>query len=125
QFISGYQDVDIALDPVPYSGGLTTCESLFMGVPVITLAGEFFAARHSVSHLCNVGLSDCVTNSTEAYVDRAVSIASDLQALAIRRAGLRQQVLESPLCDAPRFGRNLGNALRDVWREYCQSHGGA
>ncbi len=125
QFISGYQDVDIALDPVPYSGGLTTCESLFMGVPVITLAGEFFAARHSVSHLCNVGLSDCVTNSAEAYVDRAVSIASDLKALAILRAGLRQQVLESPLCDAPRFGRNLGNALRDVWREYCQSHGGA
>lgn len=121
QFISGYQDVDIALDPVPYSGGLTTCEALFMGVPVITLAGEFFAARHSISHLCNAGLFDCVTDSAQVYVDRAVAIASDTEALAARRASLRKQVLESPLCDAPRFGRNFGNALRGVWREYCHS----
>ncbi len=120
QFISGYQDVDVALDPIPYSGGLTTCEALFMGVPVITLAGDFFAARHSVSHLSNVGLCDCVTDSTDSYVDKAVAMASDLEALASLRAGLRQRVLESPLCDAPRFGRNLGNALRSAWKECCQ-----
>lgn len=119
-FINGYQDIDIALDPFPYSGGLTTCEALFMGVPVITLAGDFFAARHSVSHLSNVGLEDCVTHTPEEYVDRAVAMARDVGMLAARRAGLRRQVLESPLCDAPRFGRNFGAALRFAWREHCR-----
>ena len=121
EFIEGYKDVDIALDPFPYSGGLTTCESMFMGVPVITLAGDFFAARHSVSHLSNVGLTDCVTESPEQYIDRAVAMSSDLEALAARRARLREQMLTSPLCDAKRFGRNLGAALRYAWQDYCHN----
>ncbi|UNC13399.1 hypothetical protein FE249_03675 [Acidiphilium multivorum] len=121
EFIEGYKDVDIALDPFPYSGGLTTCESMFMGVPVITLAGDFFAARHSVSHLSNVGLTDCVTESPEQYIDRAVAMSSDLEALAALRARLREQMLTSPLCDAKRFGRNLGAALRYAWQDYCRN----
>ncbi|HEX7389029.1 MAG TPA: hypothetical protein VF286_02880, partial [Acidiphilium sp.] len=118
-FLAGYNAIDIALDPFPYSGGLTTCESLFMGVPVITLAGEHFAARHSVSHLSNVGLTDCIAASPEAYVERAVTMAADIPSLADLRARLRQQTLASPLCDAPRFGRNLAKALRFAWRDYC------
>jgi predicted O-linked N-acetylglucosamine transferase (SPINDLY family) len=121
EFIAGYKDIDIALDPFPYSGGLTTCEAMFMGVPVITLAGDFFAARHSVSHLSNVGLTDCVTQTPEQYVDRAIAMSSDLGALAGRRAGLRERVLTSPLCDAKRFGRNLGAALRYAWQDYCRN----
>jgi Predicted O-linked N-acetylglucosamine transferase, SPINDLY family len=94
---------------------------MFMGVPVITLAGDFFAARHSVSHLSNVGLTDCVTESPEQYIDRAVAMSSDLEALAARRARLREQMLTSPLCDAKRFGRNLGAALRYAWQDYCRN----
>lgn len=119
-FIAGYREIDIALDPFPYSGGLTTCEALFMGVPVITLAGDFFAARHSASHLSNAGLADCVTETPPAYIERAVAMASDVRALATLRARLRQQVLGSPLCDGPRFGRNLGAALRFAWQDYCR-----
>jgi protein O-GlcNAc transferase len=120
-FIAGYRDVDIALDPHPYSGGLTTCEALFMGVPVITLAGDFFAARHSVSHLSNVGMAHCIAHSEDAYVALAVAMAADREGLAALRASLRQRVLNSPLCDAPRFGRNLGAALRFAWHQYCDA----
>lgn len=119
EFLAGYNKIDIALDPFPYSGGLTTCESLFMGVPVVTLAGEHFAARHSVSHLSNVGLLDCVTTSTDAYIDRAMELAKDLHALTELRAGLRRQVVASPLCDAARFGKSLGAGLRHAWHDYC------
>ncbi len=118
-FIAGYRAIDIALDPVPYCGGLTTCEALYMGVPVVTLAGEFFAARHSVSHLSNVGLHDWVTDSADDYVERAVTAATNIEQLAAIRSGLRSQMLASPLCDAPRFGRNLGAGLRQAWRGAC------
>ncbi|MCW8307650.1 hypothetical protein AruPA_11420 [Acidiphilium sp. PA] len=118
-FIASYRDIDIALDPYPYSGGLTTCEALYMGVPVITLAGDFFAARHSVSHLSNVGVEGCVATTPDEYIERAVAMASDLPALAALRARLRAQVLQSPLCDAARFGKNLGDALQYAWHEYC------
>jgi protein O-GlcNAc transferase len=118
-FLGQYGDVDIVLDPFPYSGGLTTCEALWMGVPTITLPGSFFAARHSVSHMSNAGLADWVSGSIEEYIDMAVARSSDLAPLAELRAGLREKVRHSPLCDAPRFGRNLGAALRHAWREWC------
>jgi predicted O-linked N-acetylglucosamine transferase (SPINDLY family) len=118
-FMGQYGDVDIVLDPFPYSGGLTTCESLWMGVPTIALSGEIFASRHSTSHLSNAGLADWVTASTEEYVQMAVARASDLHALAALRARLREQVRRSPLCDAPRFGRGLGAGLRLAWRAWC------
>jgi protein O-GlcNAc transferase len=118
-FMAQYGDVDIVLDPFPYSGGLTTCEALWMGVPTITLAGEIFASRHSTSHLSNVGLADWVTDSVGDYIEMAVSRAGNIPALAELRKGLRERVRLSPLCDAPRFGRNLGAALRHTWREWC------
>jgi predicted O-linked N-acetylglucosamine transferase (SPINDLY family) len=114
-----YGDVDIVLDPFPYSGGLTTCEALWMGVPTITLPGEIFASRHSASHLSNAGLADWVTASTHDYVEAAVARAADLPALADLRASLRERVRLSPLCDAPRFGRSLGTALRHAWQDWC------
>lgn len=115
EFLATYREIDIALDPFPYTGGLTTCEALFMGVPVVTLAGETFAARHSTSHLCNVGLSDWVATSKEEYLQRAIVATEDLDGLARLREGLRAQVIASPLCDAPRFGRSLGKALLSAW----------
>jgi protein O-GlcNAc transferase len=118
-FMGQYGDVDIVLDPFPYTGGLTTCEALWMGVPTITLAGEIFASRHSTSHLSNAGLIDWVTDSVDHYVEMAVARSSDTAALARLRSGLREQVRRSPLCDAPRFGRSLGAALRQAWRAWC------
>jgi protein O-GlcNAc transferase len=118
-FLREYNDVDIVLDPFPYSGGLTTCEALWMGVPTVTVPGEIFASRHSMSHLSNAGLTDWVAPDLPAYVELAVAKAKDLDALATLRSRLRGQVRVSPLCDAPRFGRNLGEALRYAWSEWC------
>jgi tetratricopeptide (TPR) repeat protein len=121
-FLGEYNQVDIVLDPFPYSGGLTTCEALWMGVPTVTLPGEIFASRHSASHLSNAGLADWVVADLDGYIDLALARAADPQALAVLRAGLRSRVKASPLCDAPRFGRNLGAALRHTWREWCARH---
>jgi len=119
-FMGQYGDVDMVLDPFPYSGGLTTCEALWMGVPTITLPGEIFASRHSASHMSNAGLPDWVAGSVQEYIDMAVARAADLATLATLRAGLREQVRRSPLCDARRFGRSLGAALRHAWRAWCE-----
>ncbi|NOG68772.1 tetratricopeptide repeat protein [Roseicella sp. DB1501] len=118
--LAAYGEVDIALDPFPYAGGLTVCEALWMGVPVVALAGDSFCARHAVSHLSNVGLPDWVARSEAEYVDLALARAGDLPALAGLRTGLRARVAASPLTDAPRFGRALAAALRGAWREWCE-----
>ena len=114
-----HNEVDLVLDPFPYSGGLTTCEALWMGVPVIALPGQTFAARHSASHLCNAGLPQFVAADLADYQRIALRWANDLPGLIELRAGLREQLRRSPLCDAPRFGRSLGAALRQAWREAC------
>jgi protein O-GlcNAc transferase len=118
-FLGEYNEIDIVLDPFPYSGGLTTCEALWMGAPTVTLPGEIFASRHSMSHLSNAGLGDWVGIDIATYTELAISKASDIGALAALRAGLRARVKASPLCDAARFGRNLGAALRSAWQDWC------
>jgi protein O-GlcNAc transferase len=118
-FMGEYGDIDIVLDPFPYSGGLTTCEALWMGVPTITLPGEIFASRHSASHMSNAGLPDWLAGSVKDYIEMAVARAADRRALSELRAGLRAKVRQSPLCDAPRFGRNPGAALRHTWQAWC------
>ncbi|WP_165943670.1 tetratricopeptide repeat protein [Roseicella aquatilis] len=117
--LATYADIDIALDPFPYTGGLTVCEALWMGVPVVTLAGDSFCARHALSHLGNVGLPDWVAESEADYVALALARAHDLPGLAALRAGLRARVAASPLTDAPRFGQALAAALRHAWRDWC------
>lgn len=119
EFLETYQRIDIALDTWPYSGGLTTCESLLMGVPVVTLPGPMFAGRHSASHLVNAGLPELVTNSWDEYRQRVVELANDLPNLAVIRAGLRTILKYSPVCDAPRFANHFNNALRAIWARYC------
>ena len=114
-----YGDIDIHLDPFPYSGGLTTCEALWMGVPTVTMPGESFASRHSSSHMANAGLGDWVAPDLAGYKALAAAKAADIAALAALRAGLRARVKASPLCDSRRFGRNLGAALRHAWQDWC------
>jgi predicted O-linked N-acetylglucosamine transferase (SPINDLY family) len=120
QLLAAYNGIDVALDPFPYSGGVTTCEALWMGVPVVTCPGETFASRHSLSHLSNAGLTETVAQDRSDYIERAVRLAGDLPHLAALRAGLRDQMARSPLCDGERFTRNLMTQLRNVWRQWCR-----
>jgi predicted O-linked N-acetylglucosamine transferase (SPINDLY family) len=115
ELLARYGQADIALDSLPYSGGLTTLEALWMGVPVITLPGRRFCSRHSLSHLSNAGLAELVARDAEDYVAKAVALARDQQRLAALRAGLRARLRESPVCDATRFARNFATAMRQAW----------
>lgn len=118
KLLETYNRVDIALDPFPYTGGATSAESLWMGVPVITHKGEDFLSRIGESICSNAGLADWIAADDEDYVTKAVLHASDLRRLATLRAGLRQQVLASPLFDAPRFARNFEAALWGMWQTW-------
>jgi predicted O-linked N-acetylglucosamine transferase (SPINDLY family) len=121
ELLACYHRVDVALDPFPYNGGLTTCEALWMGVPVVTCPGETFASRHSLSHLSNVGLTETIARDLDEYVELAVGLAEDLPRLSGIRGGLRERMARSPLCDGPRFARDLMSLLRQVWREWVEA----
>lgn len=122
-FISTYHRIDIALDPYPYSGGLSTCEALWMGVPVIALPGPTFAGKHAATHLYNTGLSEWIKDSAEDYVEWACKWASDLDGLSKLRISLRKQVQDSPLVDGAKFAKNLEKAFYDMWNEWIDKHG--
>jgi protein O-GlcNAc transferase len=124
QLLGAYAEIDIALDPFPYSGGLTTCEALWMGVPVITLTGNTFAGRHSTSHLSNVGLPELITTTPEQYVATALALAQDPQRLTTLRQNLRERMAASPLCDAKGYTRDLEAAYREMWVKYCEAISG-
>jgi predicted O-linked N-acetylglucosamine transferase (SPINDLY family) len=115
-----YNRIDIALDPWPYSGGLTTCEALLMGVPVVTFPGPTFAGRHSATHLVNAGLPELVVHSWEHYQRRVIELASDLDSLARIRGHLREVLMGSPVCDSQRFANHFGSAMRAIWQRYCE-----
>ncbi len=114
-----YDRMDIALDTFPYHGTTTTCEALWMGVPVVTLAGDVHVSRVGVSLLSNVGLPELIARNEDEYVSIAAELAGNLATLAGLRATLREQMKDSPLMDAPRFARNVESAYRDVWRRWC------
>ncbi|MCH8557618.1 MAG: FkbM family methyltransferase [Balneolia bacterium] len=118
--LDAYNRVDIALDPWPYSGGLTTCEALWMGVPVITYPGPTFAGRHAATHVHNAGFPEWIAGSWEEYTDKAVAMAADPERLAALRARLRDTVASSPLCDGKRFGKALSKAFREMWIAYAE-----
>jgi predicted O-linked N-acetylglucosamine transferase (SPINDLY family) len=113
-----YQQIDIGLDPFPYSGATTTCDALWMGVPVITCPGETFASRQSLTHILAVGLEELVARDLADYIERAVELATDQSRLVGMRAGLRERMAASPLCDGKRFATNLMSILHDVWERW-------
>ena len=116
-----YARVDIAVDTFPYNGTTTTCEALWMGVPVLSLAGQRHAGRVGASLLRAAGLADWLAESPEAFVAIARRRASDIGALATLRASLRQQVEASPLCDAESFTHRLETALLQACADTAQS----
>ncbi|RAU23541.1 hypothetical protein CU669_00075 [Paramagnetospirillum kuznetsovii] len=116
-----YNDVDIALDPFPFSGSTTSFQALSMGIPVITLPGETMVSRWSASMLRRVGLSELVATSPEDYVTLAVEAAGSVDHWRMRRAEIRDSVRASSLCDTGKWTRNLERLYRAVWRRH--SHG--
>jgi predicted O-linked N-acetylglucosamine transferase (SPINDLY family) len=116
-----YNRIDLALDTFPYSGGLTTCEACWMGVPVVTCPGETFASRHSLSHLSNMGLTQAIARDHADYVAKAIQLAADVPRLVKLRANLRERMARSPLCDFDRFVENFGAAMRRTWHTWCSS----
>jgi protein O-GlcNAc transferase len=115
-YLKAHAEVDVILDTFPFSGGTTTCEALWMGVPTLTLAGDTLLFRQGESLLTAAGLQDWVATSVAKYVDKAVALNDDLPRLATLRAGLREQVSVSPLFDTQRFARNFEDALWGMWQ---------
>jgi len=119
EHLGRYGEVDIALDPFPFNGATTTFQALWMGVPVVSLAGETFINRAAGSILHHAGLGDLVVDTPEAYVACARELAGNLEQLRTWRATLRERVATSPLCNAPAYARSVETAFGDMWRKWC------
>jgi protein O-GlcNAc transferase len=119
--LSVYQEIDVALDPFPYSGGITTCEALWMGAPVVTLPGQTFASRHALSHLTNGGVRGTIATDPDHYAQLAIDLVSNPDRLSAIRANLRTRLRQSPLCDLDAYAANLQERLRTVWRHWCDA----
>ncbi len=117
-----YADVDIALDPVPYNGGTTTLQALWMGVPVVVKAGGNFVSRMGASFMTAAGLSDWVAESDADYVRIAAAMARDRQALLALKRGLRERLQAAAAWDIDQYTRDFENALRQMWWAYCGGH---
>ena len=117
-FFQSYHHIDIALDSTPYNGGTTTCESLWMGVPVVTLRGERFCSRMSHSLLNNVGLAELSTSSERDYVECAVKLAKKLEKLEEIRRTLRVKMAASPICQAQQAARAVEEGYRRAWQMF-------
>lgn len=114
-----YNRVDVALDPFPYNGCTTSLDSLWMGVPFITLAGNSSLSRVGVSILTNAGLPELIADTEGGYAGIAAALALDMQKLKTLRAGLRDRIKQSPLMDGPRLTRYLEQAYREMWKRWC------
>ena len=120
-YFRSFDAVDVALDTMPFSGGTTTCDALWMGVPVITVPGARPSSRSAASILTTAGLGDWIASSPEDYVRLAVEFARDRTVLNGLRSSLRQKLRQSPLMDEERFVRDLEATYRQMWREWCES----
>lgn len=118
-YLAAYRQVDLALDPYPFTGGTTSFEALWMGIPFVTLRGDRMVSRQGVSILGNLGMADWIAADEDGYVAMAVEHSANLAKLAQLREGLRQRLLASPLCDAAAFAANLGEALTGMWAEHA------
>src|SRR5437667_10151971 len=119
-YLDQFNSIDIALDTFPYNGHTTTCDALWMGVPVVSLAGNTHVSRAGVSVLSNVGLSELVAESPEQYVAIAASLAGDFSRLELFRKELRHRMLRSPLLDAKGFTARLENSFCAIWKRWCE-----
>ena len=119
KYLSYYHRIDLALDPFPYTGHSTTLDGLWMGVPLVTLAGPTVVSRGSLSILSNLGLAELAVKNKADYVALAVALAQDRPRLRELRAGLRERLKRSVLMDANRFARQAESAYRTLWHKWC------
>jgi protein O-GlcNAc transferase len=119
-----YHRVDIALDPFPYNGTTTTCDALWMGVPVITLRGHRHAGRIGASLLTRIGLTDLIAHSIEEYVEIAVALAGNSGRLDDLRRALRPRMAASTMCDEGAFACKMEAAFRSMWQHWCAASPG-
>jgi len=115
-----YREIDIALDPFPYNGTTTTCEALWMGVPVVTLLGDRHAGRVGASLLTQIGMTDMIANSVQEYVDIALALAARPEYLHELRRSLRARMAASTLCDGYSFARKVEATFRTIWKHWCE-----
>lgn len=125
EHIAAYGQIDIALDPFPQGGGITTCEALWMGVPVVALMGQVPSSRIASAIVANVGLPGLVAESIEAYVAKAVELARAPDRLADLRGRLRQAIAAAPIGDTIAYTRAVEQAYRQFWRRWCAGRTGA
>ena len=121
EYFQSYHTLDLILDTFPYAGGTTTCDALYMGVPVITLAGPTAVSRAGSSLLSNVGAPELIAHSPEEYIHLATTLAQNLPRLTHLRATLRPRMEQSPLMNAPRFTHHLEAAYRHIWETWCNT----
>lgn len=117
-----YNQVDIALDTFPFNGCITTLESLWMGVPVVSLSGPMWVNRLGLSLMANIGFEKFVAETPEQYIAKARALAANLDSLNILRQSMRERMLKSPLCRPGRYARDLEKEYRRMWRKWCNSH---
>ena len=118
-YLEQYRDIDIALDTTPYNGGLTTCEALYMGVPVIALRGRTHGARFGASILTNAGVRELVAENDINYVRRAVQLAESPKLIDAYHAGLRTNMKRAPLMDVQGYMNELEVAYQEIWEKFC------
>jgi predicted O-linked N-acetylglucosamine transferase (SPINDLY family) len=119
EYLRLHQQVDIALDTFPFNGHTTVCEALWMGAPVVVLAGNTYVTRFGGSALVNLDLQELIAASPEEYIEIAVQLAGDVERLQTLRTGLRPRMEASPLLDAAGFTRHLETAYREMWTRWC------
>ncbi len=122
-FMQFINTIDVALDPFPFSGGLTTCEALWCGVPVVTLPGETFSSRHSHCYVSTVGHPEWSVPTVDEYVRQAIRLAANPDELSSIRSQLRHQMSASLLCDPRHFATAFSSKLRDAWLHHCEVAG--
>lgn len=120
EHLSTYNMADIALDPFPYNGTTTSFESLWMGVPFITLCGKRHVGRVGASILTHVGLTELIAADESDYIAKAVQLAGNIDRLQGLRSSLRQRMINSPICDEKGFARSVEAAYREMWRKWCK-----
>lgn len=118
-YLAEYQEIDIALDTYPYPGGATTCEALYMGVPVISLAGERHGARFGYSILKNLGLEECIGFGGDEYVQKAIAFAGDKELLDVLHKNLRTLMRKSSLMNAKQYIEDVETAYQRMWEKFC------
>ena len=120
KYFEAYREIDIALDPFPFGGGITTCDALWMGVPVVTLRGQTAVGRGGTSILSNIGMPGLIAHSQEEYISIAKSLGSDLEGLAATRKTLREKLEKSPVMDGKGFATEMEQLFRQAWVRHCQ-----